>query len=86
MQAVTPNTPVWTRERIEPSIEEAAEAGDKIMAVNGDTQAILESADALANPLGKTPQLESKDPPQVPKSPSLPFPPSPCFNKSKEVK
>lgn len=48
-----PNTPVWTRERIEPSIEEAAAAGDKILAVNGATQAVLESA--------RTPQLESKD-------------------------
>lgn len=44
-----PNTPVWTRERIEPSIKEAAAAGDKIMVVNGATQAVLESADALAN-------------------------------------
>ena len=35
-----PNTPVWTRERIEPSIEEAAEAGQKIMAVNGATNLI----------------------------------------------
>ena len=25
-----PNTPVWTRERIEPSVEEAAAAGQKI--------------------------------------------------------
>ncbi|WP_144876442.1 hypothetical protein, partial [Hyella patelloides] len=35
-----PNTPVWTRERIEPSIEEAAAAGEKIMAVNGATNLI----------------------------------------------
>lgn len=48
-----PNTPVWTRERIEPSIEEAERAGKKIMAVNGATQAVIESA--------RTPQLESKD-------------------------
>ena len=46
-----PNTPVWTRERIEPSVEEAAAAGQKIMAVNGTTQAVIESA--------KTPQIES---------------------------
>ena len=31
-----PNTPVWTRERIEPSVEEAERAGQKIMAVNDD--------------------------------------------------
>ena len=37
-----PNTPVWSRERIEPSVEEAAEAGKKIMAVNGTTQAVIE--------------------------------------------
>ena len=30
-----PNTPVWTRERLEPTISEAAVAGEKIMAVNG---------------------------------------------------
>ena len=48
-----PNTPVWTRERIEPSIEEAERAGKKIMAVNGATQAVIKS--------GQTPQLESKD-------------------------
>jgi hypothetical protein len=35
-----PNTPIWTRERIEPSIEEAAAAGDKILAVNGATKLI----------------------------------------------
>ena len=48
-----PNTPVWTRERIEPSIEEAAAAGKKIMAVNG----------AVGNAIAEaktTPQLESK--------------------------
>ena len=39
-----PNTPVWTRERIEPSIEEAAAAGQKIMTViNGNPQAVIES-------------------------------------------
>ena len=48
-----PNTPVWTRERIEPSVEEAAAAGKKIMAVNG----------AVGNAIAEaktTPQLESK--------------------------
>ena len=68
-----PHTPVWTRERIEPSIEEAAEAGQKIMAVNDATQAVLESADALANPLGQAPQLESKNSPPVPPSPEDPW-------------
>ena len=47
-----PNTPVWTRERIEPSIEEAAAAGKKIMAVNGSTQVLVEGA--------KNSQLEDK--------------------------
>ena len=45
-----PNTPVWTRERIEPSVEEAAEAGQKVMAINGSTQASIEAA--------KSPQIE----------------------------
>ena len=35
---INPNTPVWTRERIEPSVEEAAEAGEKIIAANGDVK------------------------------------------------
>lgn len=64
-----PNTPVWTRERIEPSIEEARHAGDKIMAVNGATQNVIESAQA--------PQLESIDSPSVTQSSSPPVPPSP---------
>ena len=46
-----PNTPVWTIERVEPSIIEASAAGDKIMAVNGTAQAAIIAA--------KTPQLES---------------------------
>ena len=64
-----PHTPTWTRERIEPSIEEAAEAGQKITAVNDATQAVLESA--------QTRQLESIDSPSVTPSPSPPIPPSP---------
>ena len=52
-----PNTPVWTRERIEPSIEEAAAAGQKIMAVNGATQDVIEST--------RTPQLEAKSEPST---------------------
>ena len=67
-----PNTPVWTRERIEPSIEEAAIAGKKIMAVNGVTQAVIESA--------RNPQLESKDYPPVSHLPT-----STSQEKSKEV-
>ena len=63
-----PNTPVWTRERIEPSVEEAAEAGKKIMAVNGTTQAAIEAA--------RTTQLESKDSASVCSSQTLPVPPS----------
>jgi hypothetical protein len=35
-----PSTPVWTRERIEPSISEAAAAGEKIMVVNGEINLI----------------------------------------------
>ena len=44
----------WTRERIEPSIEEAKEAGQKIMAVNHDGQILIEAANK--------PQLESVEP------------------------
>ncbi len=46
-----PSTPVWTKERVEPSIEEAERAGDKIMAVNGTAQAVIIAA--------KTPKQES---------------------------
>ena len=65
----SPNTPVWTRERIEPSVEEAAAAGQNISAVNDACQAVLKPA--------QTPQLESKDSPRHLTSTSL--------NKSKEV-
>ena len=64
-----PNTPVWTRERIEPSIEEAAAAGKLITAANGDVQNAITAA--------KVHQLESKDSPPVSYSSSLPVPPSP---------
>ena len=67
-----PNTPVWTRERIEPSVEEAAAAGQKIIAANDATQAAIESA--------KAPQLESKDSPPVSHLPT-----STSQEKSKEV-
>ena len=45
-----PNTPVWTRERIEPTISEAATAGEKIMTVNGSASTAIAAV--------KTPQLE----------------------------
>ena len=59
-----PNTPVWSRERIEPSVEEAAIAGKKIMAVNGGDRTAIESVEA--------PQLEGKNSPPVPQFPSPP--------------
>ena len=49
-----PNTPVWTIERIEPTISEAEEAGQKIMAVNSAVGAAIKSA--------TNPQLESVEP------------------------
>ena len=53
-----PNTPVWTRERIEPSVEEAATAGQKIMAVNdGDRLKIKGTETRCGQALS---QLESK--------------------------
>ncbi len=64
-----PNTPVWTRERIEPSIEEAAIAGDKIIAVNDVTQAVLESAQTSIHPNIQSPNVST----------------SASLNKSKEV-
>ena len=62
-----PNTPVWTRERIEPSIEEAAAAGQKIMAVNGATQAVIESSrnsqlEAKSEPSTSDPWIEESKP------------------------
>ena len=65
-----PNTPTWTRERIEPSLSEAAAAGNKIMAVNGNAQNAIESAN--------NPQLESKGFAPVSQSPSPPVPQSSC--------
>ena len=46
-----PHTPTWTRERVEPSLEEAATAGAKIMEVNGAAQAAIEAS--------SNPQLEA---------------------------
>ncbi|MDJ0904107.1 MAG: hypothetical protein QNJ55_35500 [Xenococcus sp. MO_188.B8] len=65
-----PNTPTWTRERIEPSLSEAAAAGEKIMAVNGNALPAIESAN--------NPQLESKSFAPVSQSPSPPVPQSSC--------
>ena len=44
-----PSTPVWTRERIEPSVEEAAAAGEKIMAVNDAAITAIKAANNRAN-------------------------------------
>ena len=52
-----PNTPVWTRERVEPSTEEAATAGAKIMGVNSAAIAAIEAS--------RNPQLAAADNPQL---------------------
>ena len=73
----SPNTPTWTRERIEPSIEEAREAGLKITAVNEESQTALEST--------RTPQLKSTAFPSTSRLHMAGFPRrastsiSPCF-------
>jgi len=59
----SPNTPVWSRERIEPSVEDAAAAGKKIMAANGATQAAIESS--------RNPRLESTQTSDKSESPAL---------------
>ncbi len=70
-----PNTPVWTRERIEPSVEEAAEAGQKIMAVNGgDCGASRRHRQKIEG--AKTPQLEEKNSAPVSSIPSPQVPPT----------
>jgi hypothetical protein len=50
-------TPLWTKERPEPTIEEAAIAGTKIALINSSTQASLEGA--------KVPQIESQKEPST---------------------
>ena len=55
-----PSTPVWTKERIEPSIEEAAAAGEKIMAVNGNTQAAIASSTTESQSKPPQPALSLK--------------------------
>jgi hypothetical protein len=51
-------TPLWTKERPEPTIQEAAIAGTKIQQINSSTQASLEAA--------KNPQIESQKEPPTP--------------------
>jgi DNA-binding Lrp family transcriptional regulator len=51
-------TPLWTKERPEPTIQEAAIAGTKIALINSSTQASLEAA--------KNPQIEGKSEPPTP--------------------
>jgi hypothetical protein len=49
-------TPLWTKERPEPTLAEAAIAGTKIQQINNSTQAVMKAA--------KAPQIESqKEPP-----------------------
>ncbi len=55
-----PSTPVWTKERIEPSIEEAAAAGEKIMAVNGNAQAAIASSTTESQSKPPQPALSLK--------------------------
>lgn len=50
-----PNTPVWTRERVEPTIEEAQRAGQRISAVNGSVTQLQSLTEAKTNP-----QLDSQ--------------------------
>ncbi len=88
-----PHTPVWTRERIEPSKEEAATAGAKIMGVNSTAIAAIEASTNSQIEAGNNPQIEGS--PQsasrrqgdeetrrrvetsIPQSPSPPVPQSP---------
>jgi hypothetical protein len=51
-------TPLWTKERPEPTLTEAAIAGTKIQQINNSTQASIEAA--------KAPQIESKSEPSTP--------------------
>jgi hypothetical protein len=50
-------TPLWTKERPEPTIQEAEIAGTKIQQINNSTQASLEAA--------KNPQIEGKSEPST---------------------
>jgi hypothetical protein len=51
-------TPLWTKERPEPTLAQAAIAGTKITLINNSTEAVIEAA--------KTPQIESKSEPPTP--------------------
>ena len=63
-----PHTPVWTRERVEPSKEEAATAGAKIMGVNSTAQAAIEASSNSQLEAGNNPQLEGSPKSTVSKS------------------
>ena len=60
-----PNTPVWTRERIEPSVEEAERAGQKIMAANGTNQAVIKGAETLQLESNNSDPVSSSSSPQI---------------------
>lgn len=53
----TPNTPVWTQERVEPSIEQAAIAGQNIQGVNSKIEQLKTELLLASN---SQPQLESE--------------------------
>ncbi|ELS03474.1 hypothetical protein Xen7305DRAFT_00031980 [Xenococcus sp. PCC 7305] len=59
-----PHTPVWTRERIEPSLEDAANAGQKIMGVNDSAGAAIEASSN--SQLAAANQKENSLPPTLP--------------------
>ena len=63
-----PHTPVWTRERVEPSKEEAATAGAKIMGVNGTAGAAIEASTNSQLETTNNPQLEGSPKSTVSKS------------------
>ncbi|MGK7894576.1 MAG: hypothetical protein AB4372_13365, partial [Xenococcus sp. (in: cyanobacteria)] len=54
-----PHTPIWTRERVEPSLEEAATAGAKIMEVNSEAQKAIAASTNPQLAASNNPQLES---------------------------
>ncbi len=70
-----PNTPVWTIERIEPTISEAEEAGKLIMAVNSAVGTAIEAA--------TNPQLESVEP--LPNQLSSPPTPDPWMDEGEKT-
>ena len=54
-----PHTPIWTRERVEPSTEEAATAGATIMGVNNAAQAAIEASSNPQLAAARNTQLEA---------------------------